>query len=138
MTSAKTSVASELGFTLSKFCKTFDSPTIISPVGRNCKIRKQPLMMAYEGSESDRDNFGKFIYQFPPETKTLIRKLERILNKLYRQKLSLLFNETCFSERYECPGMTLKHLMMRLQSWSFREYKIPLRCLYSLGHLDYE
>ena len=40
-------------------------------------------MMAYEESESTRDNFGKFIYQFQPETKTLIRKFERILNKLY-------------------------------------------------------
>ena len=40
-------------------------------------------------------NFGKFIYQFQPETKTLIRKLDRILIKLYRQNLSLLFNETC-------------------------------------------
>ena len=45
----------------------------------------------YEGSESARDNFGKFIYQFQPETKTLIRKLGRILNKLYRQNLSSLF-----------------------------------------------
>ena len=45
-------------------------------------------MMAYEGSESARENFGKFIYQFQPETKTLIKKLERILNKLYRQNLS--------------------------------------------------
>ncbi len=50
--------------------------------------------MAYEGSESARDNFGKFICQFKPESKTLIRKLERILNKLYRQNLSLLFNKT--------------------------------------------
>ena len=48
-------------------------------------------MMAYEGSESTRDNFAKFIYQFQPETKTLIRKLERILNTLYRQNVSLLF-----------------------------------------------
>ena len=56
-------------------------------------------MMAYEGSESTQDNFGKFIYQFQPETKTLIRKLERILNELYRQNLSLLFNETCLIER---------------------------------------
>ena len=55
---------------------------------------KQPLMMVYEGSESARDNFGKFIYQFQPETKTLIRKLERILNKLYKQNLSSLFIET--------------------------------------------
>ena len=60
---------------------------------------KQPLMMACEGSESVRDNFRKFIYQFQPETKTLIRKLERILNKLYRQNLSISFNETCLNER---------------------------------------
>ena len=39
-------------------------------------------MMAYEGSEIAQDNFGKFIYQLQPETKTLIRKTERIL---YRQ-----------------------------------------------------
>ena len=37
-------------------------------------------MMAYEESESARDNFGKFIHQFQLEIKTLIRKLERILN----------------------------------------------------------
>ena len=36
-------------------------------------------MMAYDRSESARDSFGKFIYQFQPETKTLNRKLERIL-----------------------------------------------------------
>ena len=53
-------------------------------------------MMADEGSERTRDNFGKFLHQFHPETKTLIRKLERILIKLYRQNVSLLFNETCF------------------------------------------
>ena len=41
-------------------------------------------MMAYEGSESAWDNVGKFIHEFQPETKTLIRKLERILIKLYR------------------------------------------------------
>ena len=49
-------------------------------------------MMAYEGSESARDNLGKFIHQFQPETKTLIRKFKRILIKLYRQNVSLLFN----------------------------------------------
>ena len=36
-------------------------------------------MMAYETSKSAWDNFGKFIHQFQSETKTLIRKLERIL-----------------------------------------------------------
>ena len=29
--------------------------------------------------ESAWDNFGKFIYQFQPETKTLVRKLEKIV-----------------------------------------------------------
>ena len=47
-------------------------------------------MIAYEGSERARDNFGKFIYQFQPETKTLIRKLERILIKLYWQNVYLI------------------------------------------------
>ena len=46
----------------------------------------------YERFESAQDNFGKFIHQFHPETKTLIKKLERILIKLYRQNISLLFN----------------------------------------------
>ena len=51
--------------------------------------------MAYEGSESAWNNFGKFMYQFQPETKRVIRKLERILDKVYRRNLSLLSNETC-------------------------------------------
>ena len=55
--------------------------------------------MAYEKSESARNNFGKFIHQFQSETKTLIKKLERILIKLYRQNVSLLFNQTCLNER---------------------------------------
>ena len=50
---------------------------------------KQLLMMAYEGSESARENVGKFIYQFQPETKTPIRKLERVLDKLYRHNLHI-------------------------------------------------
>ena len=56
-------------------------------------------MMAYKESESAWDNFGKFIHQFQPETKTLIRKLERILIKLYRENVSLQFNQTCLNER---------------------------------------
>ena len=60
----------------------------------------QPLMMAYERSESTWDNFDKFIYQFQPETKTLIRKLERILTKLYRHNVSLLFIN--FENFYKC------------------------------------
>ena len=40
-------------------------------------------------------NFSKILHQFQSKTKTLIRKLERILRKLNRQNLSLLFNQTC-------------------------------------------
>ena len=69
---------------------------------------KQPLIMAYKGSESAQDNFGKFIHQFQPETKTLIRKLERILIKLYKQNVSLLFNQTCLNERL-LPNHTHTH-----------------------------
>ena len=50
-----------------------------------------------DGSERDRDKSGKCIQQFKLETKTLIRKLERILMK-YWQNVSLLFDETCFNE----------------------------------------
>ena len=50
-------------------------------------------MKANKRSEYVRDNFGKFIHQFQTVTKALIRKLERILMKLYRQNVSLLFNQ---------------------------------------------
>ena len=55
--------------------------------------------MAYERSKRACDNFGKFIYQFRPKTNILIRKLERILIKLYRQNVSLLYNQICLNER---------------------------------------
>ena len=55
-------------------------------------------MMSYKEFESARDNFGKFLHQFQPETKTLIWKLERILIKLYRKNVSLLFNQACLNE----------------------------------------
>ena len=51
-------------------------------------------MIVFERSKSAGDNFGKFIHQFQPETETLIRKLERILIKLYRPKAPLLSNQT--------------------------------------------
>ena len=38
--------------------------------------------------------FFKLIQQFQPETKTIIRKLDRILIKLNRQNVSLLFHQT--------------------------------------------
>ena len=54
--------------------------------------------MTDEGSESAWDNFGKFIYQFQPETRTLIKK-NWIVNKLYRENVYLLFIETCLNQR---------------------------------------
>ena len=36
-------------------------------------------MMAYEGSENVRDNFGKFIYELQTKTKNLSVKLKRSL-----------------------------------------------------------
>ena len=56
-------------------------------------------MMVYESSVSAWDNSGKFIHQFQPERKTFIRKLERFLIRLYRQNVSLLFNQTCLNKR---------------------------------------
>ena len=51
-------------------------------------------MVANEGSENALEKFGEFIYQFQPKIKTLVRKSERILIKLYRQHVSLSFNQT--------------------------------------------
>ena len=45
--------------------------------------------MAYERFENARDNFAKFVYQLKLKTKTLVRKLERILINV-----SLSFNQT--------------------------------------------
>ena len=52
-------------------------------------------MMAYKRFESAWENFGKFIHQFQPETKALVRKLEKILIELYRQNVSLLYIHMC-------------------------------------------
>ena len=92
--------------------------------------RKQPLMMAYEGSESVWGNFRRFIYQFQPETKTLIRKIERILNKSYRQNLFLLFNETCLNER-QLPNYTHTHTHTRTHKYIC--IIVGRSCLFNLG-----
>ena len=65
----------------------------------NLKNRMLSTEIEYYQKNMEYLNFGKFIHQFQPETKTLIRKLERILTKLYRQNVSLLFNQTCLNER---------------------------------------
>ena len=40
-------------------------------------------------------NFGEFINQFPPFTISLIRWLETINSKLFRQMITILFNQIC-------------------------------------------
>ena len=72
-------------------------------------------MMAHERFKSARDNFGKLIHQFQPETKTLIRKLERTLIKFYRQNVSSLFNQTCLNERL-LPNYTHTHTNARART----------------------
>ena len=54
--------------------------------------------MLMTSNESARDNFGKFIYQRQPKPKTLVRKLERILIRLWRPYVSLSFNQTNLNE----------------------------------------
>ena len=39
-------------------------------------------MMAYERSDSARDNFGKFIHQFQPETQDTYQKTWKDFNKI--------------------------------------------------------
>ena len=50
--------------------------------------------------ESTRDtyNYGQYINQFPPNTIKVIREFERIQKKIYRHKMSIMFNEICINE----------------------------------------
>ena len=74
------------------------NPTKLLNFLKNRYICKQPLMMAYERSKRTQNNFSKFIYQFQAKIVTLVRKLERILIKLYRRKVYLLFEQNCLNE----------------------------------------
>ena len=100
--------------------------TLKNPLENTLYTCKQPLMMAYKRSKRVRDNFSKFIYQFQPETKTLIRKLERILIKLYRQNVSLLFIQTCLNERL-LPTYIYIYIYIYIYThclWNIIHYKI--------------
>ena len=74
--------------------------------------------MAYERPKSARDNFDEFIHQVQPETKTLIWKLERILIKLYRQNVSLLFNHIRGSFN-KFPEFFVQVFKIVVDSWKF-------------------
>ena len=105
-------------------------------------------MMAYEGSESAQDNLGKIIYPFQPETKTLIRKLERILKKLYSQNLSLcvpllarlfdVFHIKLLLCSYSHPSSPcwpkLLDNFIFLSSWCSSEWSFPI---YWIPHNNY-
>ena len=43
----------------------------------------------------DTYKYGQYINQFPPNTIKVIREFEWIQKKIYRHKMSLLFNEIC-------------------------------------------
>ena len=86
-------------------------------ISKNCPERlwtlhrpssEVPCLYKVYLSESARDNLGKVIYQFQPETKTQIRKRKKILIILFRQNLPLLFNETYLNERL-LPNYTHTH-----------------------------
>ena len=70
-------------------------------------------------------------------SKTFIRKLERILIKLYRQNVSLSFNRTCLNESDCCPTThththTLTHIYIEREwvSGVFRSvHKISFKSL---------
>ena len=77
---------------------------------KTCQRRWMIGRSGERGSEisvpaAQHDDDDIYIYIF---TRFIIRKLERVLNKLYRQNLSLLFNETCLNKRL-LPNRTHTH-----------------------------
>ena len=56
--------------------------------------------MAQSWAESTRDiyNYGKYINQFLPNTIKAIRQYKWINKKIFRQKMSIMFNEICINE----------------------------------------
>ena len=55
----------------------------------------RPMMMAQDWAESSRVliNYGNFINQFLSDTIKSMQQLKRTYTKMYRQKMSILFNE---------------------------------------------
>ena len=56
--------------------------------------------MAVARAESIREPiyYGRFINQFPLDIIKSIWQLERITTKIWRQKMSILFNQICINE----------------------------------------
>ena len=57
-------------------------------------------MMAQSRAQSTRDtyNYGQYINQFPQNTIKVIREFERIQKKIWRHKMSIMFNEISINE----------------------------------------
>ena len=51
-------------------------------------------------AESTRDtyNYGQYLNQLPPNTIKAIWQYKRIQKKIFRQKMSIMFNEICINE----------------------------------------
>ena len=60
-------------------------------------------MMAQDRAESIREqiNYVKFINQCRPDIITFIQQLKKRDMKVSRQKMSILFNQTCFNEEMQ-------------------------------------
>ena len=54
--------------------------------------------MGTEMLESARGTFGQFLCTLNQKNKTLVRRREKILQKLSRLKSSIVFNKTCLYE----------------------------------------
>ena len=57
-------------------------------------------MMARDRPESTWEpiNYGRFITRFPPDTINWMRGLDRIITKVCKQRMSILFNQICIDE----------------------------------------
>ena len=49
-------------------------------------------------STRDTYNYGQYLNQFPPNTIKVIREFEQIQKKIWRHKMSIMFNEICINE----------------------------------------
>ena len=91
---------------------------------KNSLYMQANLMMAYERFKRGRNIFSKFIHQ--PETKILIRKLERILIKWYGRNVSLLFDQTYL---YWALWYPVRYKMQTNERCCCCCYIIPYNCL---------
>ena len=59
--------------------------------------------MAQSWAEStwEINNYGRYINQFPPNIIKSIRQYEKINKKIWRQKMSIMFNEICINEEMQ-------------------------------------